>query len=315
MYCPIKWRKDAMTGKRGRIVIGMIFGCAVLWCVPCRGEKKAESASSPQPTKHVSSRDSRMELRREMYELARIGDEESFSQIAAYAVSDDVSARRTAAAVLGRLHNKEAFSLLRTLLNDEDRSVREAAAISIGRQGNEESFDILVTVLEKDHSSEVKGGAIRGLGRLRTQEGLDKVLRYRKSEYVSVRKGVAEALGLSREKKVIEPLIEMVGDHEDKVREAALKSLERLTKQDNLYEATRNVPAGDAQRTWRRWWKANKKGFEIKKRRSRPLPAAGEAIKKYDQDGDGLLNVEELKETFEDLEKGKAKPRRGCSSR
>jgi peroxiredoxin len=92
-----------------------------------------------------------------------------------------------------------------------------------------------------------------------------------------------------------------VGDPEDMVREAALRSLKRVTDQDALYDKTEYMPGEQAQKEWQGWWDKNKDSFEIADARRGMRLSAKELISQYDENKDGALNEAELEKALTSL--------------
>lgn len=263
---------------------------------------------TPSPAAEGAGEEEKAALGKKMRALAKSGDEASFSELASYAADTDPKVRKAAAQALGRSKNKEAFDLLLTLIHDEDGGVRGTAAQAMGSQRDEKAYDVLVSVLEKDGSDKVKGKAVQGLGRLRTEKAMGKVLGCLKSEQAGIRSSAAAALGNSKDKNAVEPLIAALNDPDQKVRNAASKSLAQLSGQDELHESVKDKSPEEMHKAWEAWWGKNKETFKPagRNRASGPSASAGEWVKKYDSDKDGKLDEKELQTAMDETKKGKA---------
>ncbi len=233
-------------------------------------------------------------LQREMYDLARIGDDIAFAQLGEYAVAEDPEKRKMAAYALGRSKHGDTFELLTFLIDDENRNVRAAAALSLGYLKDERAYKILLDLLEEDESSEVKGKAVYAMGAFVTEDSFNKVVESIESNLATVRKNAVNALGRTKDKRAIEPLIGALKDNEDAVREGAKKSLKRLTGEDKLYSETRYKPVEESYKKWKQWWEKNKDTFEIAKSKSIPSRDAKDWLREYDADKNGGLDEKEL---------------------
>ena len=248
----------------------------------------------------------------ELRNLARSGDEASFTKLAQYALDQSPEMRKQAAAALGWSKNKEAMDILIALAHDGNQDVREAAVLGLGMRGEPRAYDVIVEALEKDESSKVKGRAVFALGQMKDERAQDKLLECLKSDLTAVRRSAALASARAKDAKVIEPLIAALGDPEDEVSKSAAKSLKVLTGQDALYEANQDRSRNEAQRAWKEWWGKNKETFKIVKRHEREIPSnAQDWIERYDKDKDRALNEKELQEALDDIGRDRAGFKKG----
>ena len=289
-----------------KYLCAFVAGCLILKMAPSMPYAAEVATITPTPSSNAGG-DGQSTLAKEMRSLAKGGDEASFSELASYAADPDPQVRRAAARALGRSKNKEVFDLLLSLIHDENSDVRGAAAQAMGSQRNEKADDVLIEVLEKDKSGTVRGKAVQGLGRLGTEQARDKVLGCLKSEQADIRSSAAVALGRSKDKKSIEPLIAALLDPDYKVRNAASKSLARLGGQDDLYEMTKGKSADEMHKAWQDWWDKNRETFKPAARDRKAAASAEEWVKKYDADKDGKLDGKELQAAIDEAKKGRTR--------
>ncbi|MCX6356121.1 MAG: HEAT repeat domain-containing protein [Candidatus Aureabacteria bacterium] len=290
----------------GMLCYGSFFGAEKP--TPTIGDSSKEKAV--QTEKSALSREQIKDLRKEMMELARSSDEAALSKLGKYATDSDPEIRRSAAVALGKARHKDVFDLLLTLAHDENVTTRSAAVMSIGFQKDARAYDTLIEILEKDESINVRGKAVRALGRLNTDKSREKVIACLKIDRRSLRTDAATALGKTGDKKAIEPLIGALLDPEDEVKNAALKSLEELTGQNNLLDKTQNISKEEVHTAWQEWWGKNKETFAVAKKESAPrVPtrSAKDWLEKYDADKNGSLDEKELQTAIDEMKKGKTR--------
>ena len=294
---------------RAHYLLALVAGWSIVSIsssLPCLAEN-AKATSTPSRATEKLGHEEIAALRKEMRLLARSSDEAAFSKLGEYATDANPQIRRVAAMALGRSKNKEAYDLLLTLIHDESSDVRGSAALAMGSQRNGRAYDVLGEVIDKDGSSEVKGEAIRALGRLRTEKSTDKVLGLLKSEQADIRSSAAISLGRVADKKVIEPLIAALLDSDNKMRSTAAKSLSKLTGQEELYQKTKDKSSDEAHKAWQDWWEKNKDTFKFATRDRAPAMSAKDWIEKYDTNKDGNLDEKELQSALDEMKKGKTR--------
>ena len=132
------------------------------------------------------------------------------------------------ASVLAMLGGPEALDRLRGLLSANDASVRRAALHALGRIGGARAAAMVALALA-DENSEVQVAAATVLGRLRDERGgvpgASELMLAVRSEHGQVRAAVARALGQTRLSHAIEPLCELLLDHDSGVAIAAVDAL------------------------------------------------------------------------------------------
>ncbi|MBL7134198.1 MAG: HEAT repeat domain-containing protein, partial [Phycisphaerae bacterium] len=153
------------------------------------------------------------------YALGRLGDKQAADPLAE-ALSDDADAVGKAAAyALGLLGDTRAVDPLIEDLADDDSRVHGATAEALGRLGDERAVDPLIEVLA-NHDSSVREAAAKALQQLGQPEWATRI----RGDYDDFRR-----LGLSKDPRVVVPLIEALSDDDSDVRKAAAKALGRLS--------------------------------------------------------------------------------------
>ncbi|KKN07629.1 hypothetical protein LCGC14_1064960 [marine sediment metagenome] len=78
--------------------------------------------------------------------------------------------------LLGKFKDKDSYDFIRNVKLNESPLIRESICDALGIFGEKEAIPFLLTMLEDDFSK-VKGAAMGALGRLRTSEGIDKIVK------------------------------------------------------------------------------------------------------------------------------------------
>ncbi|MDB4987253.1 MAG: repeat protein [Myxococcaceae bacterium] len=132
------------------------------------------------------------------------------------------------ASVLAMLGGPEALDRLRGLLSANDANVRRAALHALGRIGGARAAAMVALALA-DENSDVQVAAAQVLGRLRDEHGgvpgASELMLAVQSEHAHVRAAVARALGHTGLTRAIEPLCELLLDHDSGVAIAAVEAL------------------------------------------------------------------------------------------
>ncbi|HEY6877902.1 MAG TPA: HEAT repeat domain-containing protein [Polyangiales bacterium] len=136
------------------------------------------------------------------------------------------------ASVLALLGGPESLDRLRAFLSADEASVRRAALQALGRIGGARAAATAAVALA-DEDSEVQVAAAHVLGRLRDENGgvpgASELLLAVRSEHAQVRAAVARALGHTGLQRAIEPLTELLADHDSGVAIAAVEALGHIS--------------------------------------------------------------------------------------
>ncbi len=156
--------------------------------------------------------------------------------------------RTDAAFALGRLGDKRAVDSLILALEDENEDVRSFAVFALGKIGDPRAVEPIIQILEEERADWSTIGI--ALSRLRDNravepliEALKKVTRYIEEikkenpsielkkidyEYLRGRWSLADTLGDLGDKKVVEPLLEVLDDEDPDLREIAAMALGKI---------------------------------------------------------------------------------------
>ena len=165
--------------------------------------------------------------------------------------SSDPTIRSSAAVSLLGLNLLNAQEPLINILRG--RKEREDVKISVikafGFTRDDRATDVLIELLDNE-STAVQTSSAEALGMVKTRSSIrkmaDAMLEPQRSLNAKIM--LAKALGNTNDRDAVEPLIKMLAMNDYALREAAKKSLERITKQANG-----NDPAW-----WKEWWVRNK---------------------------------------------------------
>jgi len=156
----------------------------------------------------------------------------------------DGGVRQSAAAALGQNGDPRAIEALIATLRDRDLGVRESAAAALVKLGDPAVEPLIEVLKDSNLYSEVRRSAAWVLGQLgdpRAVEPLSRCL-FARNAYDSIKFTSANALA-KLGKAGISHLISALGDSEERVREAAFKSLEQ--KDPAIATLTLACVAGD----------------------------------------------------------------------
>lgn len=156
--------------------------------------------------------------------LAQIGDERAIDPLIDSLDEGGTWVRNRIAYVLGASKDPRAVEPLLELLNDEDPSTQGVAAWALGAIGDERAFDPLIDLLG-DETPSVRGNAAWALGEFGDERAIDPLIAMLADEAAEVRAKSAWALGnlgeLTGETRVIQPLIDLLGDFAEARTQAA----------------------------------------------------------------------------------------------
>lgn len=165
--------------------------------------------------------------------------------------SDDPTIRSSAAVSLLGLNLLNAQEPLIRIL--KDNKAREDVKISVikafGFTKDDRATDVLIQLLDSD-SVAIQNAVVEALGELKTRNSVMKIseamLDSRRS--MNTRTLLARALGNTNDRDAVEPLIQILAVDDRGLREAAKKSLEKITK----------LTTGNDSAWWNEWWSLNK---------------------------------------------------------
>lgn len=165
--------------------------------------------------------------------------------------SNEPTIRSSAAVSLLGLNLLNAQEPLVNILKDHKE--RENVQISIikafGFTRDDRATDILVDFLDSE-SIPLQTAASEALGTLKTRNSIRKMSEAMldPQRSVTVKTLLAKALGSTNDRDAVEPLIKLLAMNDRSLREVAMKSLEKITKQVN----------GNDSAWWKEWWNRNK---------------------------------------------------------
>jgi hypothetical protein len=130
---------------------------------------------------------------------------------------EDSYVRRKAARALGEIRSTRAVEPLIQALKDEDWCVRQEAAEALGKIGDEKAVEPLIQVLKDEDEGRVLGSAAEALGEIGSEEATETLIRFLESDKFlkflkddEFRSSVIEALGKTRNKKAVNPLLSIL---------------------------------------------------------------------------------------------------------
>jgi beta-lactamase regulating signal transducer with metallopeptidase domain len=190
------------------------------------------TGSSSQPAELIALLDSPDAAMREeaATALGEAGNTEAVAALIEALDDSDSSVREHAASALGWIGDREAIPhLARVLLSDPDAGVREHAASATGRIGkDDDAYRTLVEVYESDRSIGVRAHAAHGLGLMREERAFDLLVDGLGSKYPEIRLHCAEALGMVGDHRAVPHLEHASRDRDDRVRESAGRALKSI---------------------------------------------------------------------------------------
>ena len=160
------------------------------------------------------------------YALGEIKAREAAGPLVAALKDDNWRVREMAAEALGKIKAKDAVEPLIEALKDNKSGVREAAAYALGEIGDRRAIKALEDVYTKDESTFVKIGAASALRKMgkKTQTLEYLSLRLKDRDW-RVRAFAAFALGKTKAKEAVRPLVTALKDNDWRVRRTAVYAL------------------------------------------------------------------------------------------
>lgn len=177
--------------------------------------------------------------------------EDKIGEIISALKNADVQVQRRAAGALGLLGDRRAVEPLIEALKNPDEGVRAEAAWALGKIADAKAVGPLTDVLKnKNETPQVRREAIEALGILKDVRSVEALIQALSDPTPGVRARAASALGLIGDKRAIDPLIGCLKD-EAFVKSKAAESLSKITGQNFGKDQ-------EKQATWKAWWKENK---------------------------------------------------------
>ncbi|MGQ3684655.1 MAG: HEAT repeat domain-containing protein [Candidatus Loosdrechtia sp.] len=165
--------------------------------------------------------------------------------------SPDPTVRSSAAVfLLGLNHPQAQEPLIRILRHNKEREDVQISIIrAFGFTRDERATGILISLLDHE-STAVREAAEEALGRLNTSNAIRRMSEslLDTSQSLNVRMLLAKILGNTNDRDAVDPLIKILDADNRELRETAMKSLVKITK-----ETGTNDPAW-----WKQWWSRNK---------------------------------------------------------
>ncbi|MCC7210816.1 MAG: hypothetical protein E3K40_09250 [Candidatus Brocadia sp.] len=165
--------------------------------------------------------------------------------------SQDPTIRSSAAVSLLNLNLLNAQEPLVRILKDpkEREDVKISVIRAFGFARDDRATDILISLLDSD-SAAIQNAVVETLGELKTTHSVlmvsEAMLDPQRSPNAKIL--LARALGNTNDRDAIEPLIKMLAADDSGLREAARKSLEKITKLSSSADPG----------WWNKWWELNK---------------------------------------------------------
>ena len=138
----------------------------------------------------------------------------------------DASARRRAAESLGELGDRGAVDFLVERMRDSAPGVRHHAATALGRLGDVRAAATLIRALAED-DEELRTRTTRALAQL-GEPAVEPLVTATSDGEWKVRMHSATALGALSDERAVAPLILLLGDYKEQVRDAAIDALASL---------------------------------------------------------------------------------------
>ncbi len=133
--------------------------------------------------------------------------------------------RWAAATSLGNLGAREAVDALINLLRDDSWDVRRVAAISLGKIKDPKAVKPLVEALKSDRL--IRFEAARALIQI-GEDAVPELIPLLQIDDIDVRMKAAEIFGLIGDEGAVEPLIQLLNDHDQGIRDATSKALAKI---------------------------------------------------------------------------------------
>ena len=136
---------------------------------------------------------------------------------------EDTAIRAAAAEALGEIGNPQAVPVLIRMLRDDDSEIRMASATALGGIRDTFSINPLIRLFE-DEDEGVRSAAALALADMEISVMIPALMEASESENKVICISVAEALGNINDPEVITPLITLLNDSNEDVRESAVRA-------------------------------------------------------------------------------------------
>lgn len=191
----------------------------------------------------------------------------------------------TAIELLRRCRLPATDEALRRALDHKDLDVQAAACLALGELGDASSLPRLEKATLSPEGT-VASAAIEAVTHLRKNdpEWRDKLRRMTRAQKGDVRLAAADALGVLEDPTLAPLMVELLDDHDWRVRETAAEALGRLRQRDAIgplidhlerdryrvrdaiacaLRRTTGMPFDESRSAWRRWWTDHARDFEV----------------------------------------------------
>ncbi|WKZ14189.1 MAG: HEAT repeat domain-containing protein [Candidatus Jettenia caeni] len=165
--------------------------------------------------------------------------------------SNDPTVRSSAAVSLlglNLLHAQEP--LVKILRNNGEREDVQISVINaFGFTKDDRATDILIDLLDSE-SAPIQTAAAESLEKLKTRNSIRKMSETMldPKQSISVKLLLAKSLGNTNDRDAVDPLIKTLSMDDIRLRQVAMESLEKITKQPNMNDSA----------WWREWWTRNR---------------------------------------------------------
>jgi HEAT repeat protein len=167
--------------------------------------------------------------------LGEMGAEEAVPEFVAQGRGADPLGRERACEALGRIGGPAAVAALSDMAtHDAAAPVRAAACRALGRIGSDEAADPLARLALESEDAPVRAAACRALGRIGSEKVLNRMLEALGDRRASVRGGAALALGQIGDRRAVPPLLEAMSDEYSSVRWRAVQALGAIRSEEAL---------------------------------------------------------------------------------
>lgn len=162
--------------------------------------------------------------------LADIRDPRATQALLREAESTDLTIRRLAAQALMKVDPEQKYLAAVHALSDMQRSMRVAALNLLGTLSNPKSLDLLTRSLANDREPMARAAAAKSLGMLKDRRGVNHLIDALGDEDAHVRQSIVEALGNIGDRAALSNVLRVSEmDANADVREAARAAAQKLT--------------------------------------------------------------------------------------
>ncbi|MDH4182848.1 MAG: HEAT repeat domain-containing protein [Nitrospinota bacterium] len=218
--------------------------------------RKLSNSKDPNIYPHLISFYDHCDNSEKMYAIAALGvygDKRALSRLIAHYDNNMTSdIRESIIQAFGALDIERTRSYIFKAMYDIDPKIRVAAAHAFANSRNLKYVKRLIMFYHQENNPSAKQGMMWALMEAKHDNAIYAIIESLEDNDPLVRAEAAKLMNYAGDKRAIRPLVGLISDKSEHVREEAFLALAKITGEDY----------GMDKEKWFKWWKENKKKFE-----------------------------------------------------